>query len=178
MLRHAVPEEIPRLNRQRKLDENADSAASAGGSLYPLLNANRRATYAATLCQTKRWLTCDLEVPSSLSPSLSEREIRSVRRPSICRRVLVLSARTGARQRQDRSMSSAMRISDVNCPSCAASYELAESISTTGNPGRAQCSICGNLIASWQEPKLRAYRLVMTPERKYSNVPVPPPPGR
>ena len=67
-----------------------------------------------------------------------------------------------------------MKISDFTCPSCLASYEVAESLSVKGNPGRAQCSVCGGLLASWQEPRLRAYRLILAPEHKYSNVPVPP----
>jgi len=70
----------------------------------------------------------------------------------------------------------AMKISDITCSSCLASYEVAESISVEGSPGRAQCRVCGGLLASWQEPKLRAYRLVLQPQAKYSNVPVPPSP--
>jgi hypothetical protein len=69
-----------------------------------------------------------------------------------------------------------MKMSDITCPSCLASYEVAESTSAEGSPGRAQCRICGGLLASWQEPKLRAYRLVLPPQQKYSNVPVPPSP--
>jgi hypothetical protein len=69
-----------------------------------------------------------------------------------------------------------MKISDTTCSSCLASYEVAESISATGSPGRAHCTVCGALLASWQEPKLRAYRLILPPEHKYSNVPVPPSP--
>jgi len=69
-----------------------------------------------------------------------------------------------------------MKISDTTCPSCLAAYEVAESLSVKGSPGRAQCSICGTLLASWQEPKLRAYRLILSPEHKYSSVPVPPSP--
>jgi hypothetical protein len=118
----------------------------------------------------------DCEVPENLSNSSSELEIRNKRQPSICLRLLVLNCEELGRQRQ--KPESAMKISDVSCPSCAASYEVAESISKTGTPGRARCSICGGMLASWQEPKLRVYRLVMPPEHKYSNVPVPPPPGR
>ncbi|MGB6400239.1 MAG: zinc-ribbon domain-containing protein [Bradyrhizobium sp.] len=69
-----------------------------------------------------------------------------------------------------------MKMSDVTCPSCAASYELAESMSAKGNPGRATCSVCGGVLASWPEPRLRAYRLVLPPEHKYPSVPVPPSP--
>jgi|SRR5882672_6370869 len=69
-----------------------------------------------------------------------------------------------------------MKISDATCPFCLASYEVAESISATGSPGRAQCAVCGGHLASWQEPKLRAYRLILAPEHKYLGVPVPPSP--
>ena len=57
-----------------------------------------------------------------------------------------------------------MKISDIVCPSCLASYEVAESTSVKGSPGRAECSVCGALLASWQESKLRAYRLTSPPE--------------
>lgn len=69
-----------------------------------------------------------------------------------------------------------MKMSDITCSSCLASYEVAESVSATGSPGRAHCTVCGELLASWQEPKLRAYRLILSPELKYSRVPVPPSP--
>jgi uncharacterized Zn finger protein len=69
-----------------------------------------------------------------------------------------------------------MIISDMTCPSCAATYEVAEAISVQGRPGRAFCRVCGALLASWEEPKLRAYRLILPPRHKYSNVPLPPPP--
>jgi hypothetical protein len=69
-----------------------------------------------------------------------------------------------------------MKISDFNCPSCASSYEVAESMSVKGSPGRAECIVCGALLESWQEPKIKAYRLVLAPEYKYPQVPVPPSP--
>jgi hypothetical protein len=67
-----------------------------------------------------------------------------------------------------------MKISDFTCPSCASSYEVAESISMEGSPGRAICTVCGGVLASWQEPKLRVYRLALAPELKYPRVPTPP----
>jgi len=70
-----------------------------------------------------------------------------------------------------------MKISDIKCPSCSASYELAESMSAKGSPGKAQCAVCGRLLASWQEPSLRAYRLILPPEHKYGYVPAPPSPA-
>jgi hypothetical protein len=69
-----------------------------------------------------------------------------------------------------------MKISDITGPSCASVYEVAESFSAEGSPGRAECTVCGKLLESWQAPKLRAYRLVMSPERKYRHIPAPPPP--
>ena len=63
-----------------------------------------------------------------------------------------------------------MKISDFACPSCAASYEVAESMSAKGSPGRAECTICGRLLEAWQEPKMKAYRLVLSPEHKYPHI--------
>jgi len=67
-----------------------------------------------------------------------------------------------------------MRMSDFTCKYCDAVYEVAESLSTEGSPGRAECTVCGKHLESWQEPKLRAYRLVMSLEHKYKPIPVPP----
>ncbi len=69
-----------------------------------------------------------------------------------------------------------MKISDVTCAFGASVYEVAESISAAGSPGRSECSVCGKLLESWQEPKLRVYRLVMPLEDRYKSVPAPPPP--
>jgi len=69
-----------------------------------------------------------------------------------------------------------MKISEVVCPSCGSSYLVAESISATASPGHADCSICGELLASWQEPRMRAYRLEVPPELKYPSVEAPPSP--
>ncbi|MGA2291143.1 hypothetical protein [Bradyrhizobium sp.] len=69
-----------------------------------------------------------------------------------------------------------MKISDFTCRSCGSSYEVAESISAPGRPGRAECSVCGALLESWQQPRMKAYRLVLAPEFKYPRVAAPPPP--
>jgi hypothetical protein len=53
---------------------------------------------------------------------------------------------------------------------------MAESMSVEGSPGRVECSVCGGLLDSWQAPKLRAYRLVLPPERKYRHIVAPPSP--
>ncbi|MBA4035910.1 MAG: hypothetical protein C0480_15070 [Bradyrhizobium sp.] len=66
-----------------------------------------------------------------------------------------------------------MRISDLTCPSCAAAYEVAESSLLVGRPGRADCAVCGQFLESWQDGKLRAYRLVLSPEFKYHPVNTP-----
>jgi len=60
-----------------------------------------------------------------------------------------------------------MRISDTVCPSCAACYEVAEAATMAGQPGEVRCTLCGAVLASWQEPWLRAYRLVMPIAHKY-----------
>jgi hypothetical protein len=70
-----------------------------------------------------------------------------------------------------------MRISDFTCASCASVYEVAEALSAAGSPGSAKCTICGKLLDSWQDPKLRAYRLVIPLERKYKHIPAPPSPA-
>ncbi|THD45833.1 MAG: hypothetical protein E8A46_28165 [Bradyrhizobium sp.] len=69
-----------------------------------------------------------------------------------------------------------MKISDFTCSWCASVYEVAESMSAKGRPGRAECVVCGKLLESWQEPKLKAYRLVMPLEQKYKSIPAPPSP--
>jgi uncharacterized Zn finger protein len=69
-----------------------------------------------------------------------------------------------------------MKLSDFACPSCGAAYEVAESITAKGKPGRADCIVCGGILDSWQEPRMIAYRLVSSAEHKYSRVAVPPPP--
>jgi hypothetical protein len=71
----------------------------------------------------------------------------------------------------------AMKISDFSCPSCGSLYELAESLSAAGSPGSADCTVCGKVLDCWREPRLRAYRLVLTPERKYPRISAPPSPG-
>jgi hypothetical protein len=51
-------------------------------------------------------------------------------------------------------------------------------MSAQGSPGRAECVVCGGLLESWQEPKMKAYRLVLAPEHKYPRIPAPPSPIR
>jgi hypothetical protein len=38
------------------------------------------------------------------------------------------------------------------------------------------CTVCGGVLQSWQEPRLRVYRLAVAPELKYPHVPAPPSP--
>jgi ribosomal protein L32 len=70
-----------------------------------------------------------------------------------------------------------MKISDVICSSCGAAYEMAEAVSVQGKPGEVRCALCGNLLARWDESRLRAFRLIMAVEHRYASVPVPPAPG-
>jgi len=67
-----------------------------------------------------------------------------------------------------------MKISDVVCSSCGTAYQVAEAASVPGEPGQASCAMCGNLLERWNTPKLRAFRLVMSPAHRYARVPVPP----
>jgi hypothetical protein len=69
-----------------------------------------------------------------------------------------------------------MKISDVVCVACGSSYLVAESASAYASPGDANCAVCGHLLASWQEPRMRAYRLEMSPELRYARVQPPPSP--
>jgi uncharacterized Zn finger protein len=67
-----------------------------------------------------------------------------------------------------------MKITGITCSSCGASYEMAESVSAQGKPGQAICAVCGDMLAQWNEPKLRVFRLVMPSERRYAAVAAPP----
>jgi hypothetical protein len=69
-----------------------------------------------------------------------------------------------------------MKIISMTCSSCGAAYEMAEAASVRGNPGEEKCLLCGAVLARWQEPRLRAFRLVMAAEHRYARVPVPPAP--
>ncbi len=68
-----------------------------------------------------------------------------------------------------------MKISDFTCASCGSAYQVAESMSVVGSPGRAECSVCGALLEAWQQPRMKAYRLVLAPEHKYPRIAPPPP---
>jgi hypothetical protein len=70
---------------------------------------------------------------------------------------------------------STMIISDVNCE-CGTSYRCAESTTLDGEIGQFFCSSCGKLVEAWDEPKMRAYRLVMAPDRLYQHLTPPPSP--
>ena len=70
-----------------------------------------------------------------------------------------------------------MKISDITCANCGSSYEVAESISVRGTAGQVKCVMCGKLLATWQDPKLRAFRLVMSPEHRYARFPASPSSG-
>ena len=70
-----------------------------------------------------------------------------------------------------------MKISDVVCSSCGASYQVAEAATVSAEPGQVNCAMCGSLLDRWDTPRLRAFRLVMSPAHQYARVPVPPAPA-
>ncbi len=61
-----------------------------------------------------------------------------------------------------------MIITDVNCR-CGASYRCAESSSLRGERGEFLCGCCGAVMARWEQPIWRAYRLVYAPERLFGH---------
>jgi uncharacterized Zn finger protein len=67
-----------------------------------------------------------------------------------------------------------MKISDITCRDCGASYQIAESVSAKGSAGQAQCALCGGFLAKWDDGTLKAVRLVMSPQHRYAQIPVPP----
>jgi len=64
-----------------------------------------------------------------------------------------------------------MKISDVTCLKCRSSYLMAESISVKASPGREDCAVCGNTLATWSDRHRKSFRLVFSPEHKYPAVP-------
>jgi uncharacterized Zn finger protein len=56
-----------------------------------------------------------------------------------------------------------MRITDISCEECGASYEIAESATVSGSAGRADCGACGTLLAKWSDGQLKAFRMVVQP---------------
>lgn len=72
-----------------------------------------------------------------------------------------------------RSGTNAMIITDVTCE-CGASYRRAESTTLDGAAGQFICSSCGALVETWDQPKMRVYRLIIAPEGLYQH-PKPPP---
>jgi len=42
------------------------------------------------------------------------------------------------------------------CAFCVSVYEVAESSSAPGNPGGPKCVVCGKLLESWQNLRLKA----------------------
>ena len=57
-----------------------------------------------------------------------------------------------------------MKIFDLTCSGCETSYSVAESSSESGKAEKLTCSICGELVAEWAEPKLRAIKLAVPSE--------------
>lgn len=54
-----------------------------------------------------------------------------------------------------------MKISDISCRHCGASYRMAESASLDGPAGQRCCSICGGVLAMRDEGTLKTIRLAM-----------------
>ena len=61
-----------------------------------------------------------------------------------------------------------MRIADISCPACGASYEMAEALSVEGPADHENCSVCGQTLTRWTDRKLKAFRLSIAAERKYA----------
>jgi hypothetical protein len=64
-----------------------------------------------------------------------------------------------------------MRMYEITCSACGASFDVAESETVVGSPGQKNCSACGNVLTSWGDRKLKAFRLVMSPKHRYALVP-------
>jgi hypothetical protein len=69
-----------------------------------------------------------------------------------------------------------MRLYDIACSACGSVYRVAESENAVGLPGLQNCSVCGAVLTSWRDRKLKVFRLEMSPEHRYPRVPVPPSP--
>jgi hypothetical protein len=67
-----------------------------------------------------------------------------------------------------------MKITSITCSCCGAAYEVAEAASVQGSPGEEKCVLCGEVVTQWNEPRLRAVRLVMASEHRYARMPAPP----
>jgi hypothetical protein len=63
-----------------------------------------------------------------------------------------------------------MRIADISCPVCGASYEMAEAVSVEGPADHEDCSICGQTLASWTDHTLKAFRLAVP--GKHNDAPI------
>jgi hypothetical protein len=64
-----------------------------------------------------------------------------------------------------------MKITSITYPCCGAAYEVAEAASMHGSSGEEKCVLCGAVVARWNEPRLRAVRLVMATEHRYTRAP-------
>jgi uncharacterized Zn finger protein len=61
-----------------------------------------------------------------------------------------------------------MKISDFKCRTCGSCYLMAESSTGRGRPGLEKCSVCGDIMAEWKEPKLKAFKLVVASTVRYA----------
>jgi hypothetical protein len=63
-----------------------------------------------------------------------------------------------------------MRLYDIACSACGSVYRVAESENAVGSPGLQSCSVCGAVLASWSDRKLKAFRLEVPPELRYPSL--------
>jgi hypothetical protein len=66
-----------------------------------------------------------------------------------------------------------MKISDIACRHCGASYQMAESASLDGPAGQHCCAICGDVVAAWDDGTLKTFRLAMPPHLGFAPVHLP-----
>lgn len=66
-----------------------------------------------------------------------------------------------------------MKISDIACRHCGASYQMAESASLGGPAGQQACAICGAVLAAWDEGTLKTFRLTMPPHLGFAGIHLP-----
>jgi len=112
-------------------------------------------------------------MPESM-PAFAGRKAKQSRAHHSRSRRLRLSLRWLKEPGADGSYAESMKISDITCRECGAFYQMAESVSAKGSRGQARCALCGDLLAEWNDGRLKAVRLVMSPQHRYAHIPVPP----
>ena len=59
-----------------------------------------------------------------------------------------------------------MKIVDITCQECGASYQMAESTTAKGRAGEQACTMCGGILAEWPAGGLKVFRLVVPVHHK------------